>query len=63
MAKTIEINLVLIMNDYFSTKNNGSLKSNRKLLTVKHLQSNTRDNLVQVSVSKPHNVVVVKIAS
>jgi len=51
------------MNDYFSTKNNGSLKSNRKLLTVKHLQSNTRDNLVQVSVSKPHNVVVVKIAS
>jgi len=37
------------MNDYFScTKNNDSLKSNRKLLTVKHLQSNTRDNLVQV---------------
>jgi len=36
LAKTIEINLVLIMNDYFScTKNNGSLKSNRNLLTVK----------------------------
>jgi len=49
LAKTIEINVVLIMNDYFScTKNNGSIKSNRKLVTVKHLQSNTRDNLVQV---------------
>jgi len=35
LAKTFEINLVLIMNDYFRcAKNNGSLKSNRKLLTV-----------------------------
>jgi len=31
-----EINLVSIMNDYFRcAKNNGSFKSNRKLLTVK----------------------------
>jgi len=38
------------MNDYIScTKNNGSLKSNRKLLSVKHLQSNTRDNFVAIS--------------
>jgi len=36
LAKTFEIYLVLIMNDYFRcAKNYGSLKSNRKLLTVK----------------------------
>jgi len=36
LAKMFEIYLVLIMNDYFKcAKNNGSLKSNRKLLTVK----------------------------
>jgi len=48
------------MNDYFScTKNNGSLKSNRKLLAIKHLQSNTGDNLVQVKYGSwtPHNLV------
>jgi len=36
LLKTIEINLVLIMNDYFRcAKNNGFLKCNRKSLTVK----------------------------
>ena len=48
LAKTFKINLVLIMNDYFRcAKNNGSLMSNRKLLTVK-LFANRSDNFVQV---------------
>jgi len=48
LAKTFEMNLVLIMNDYFRcAKINGSLKSNRKLLTVK-LFANRSDNFVQV---------------
>jgi len=35
LTKTIEINLVLIMNDYFRcAKTNGFSKSNIKLLTV-----------------------------
>jgi len=47
--KTFEINLVLIMNDYFRcAENNGSLNSsNIKLLTVK-LFANRSDNYVQV---------------
>jgi len=36
LAKMFETILVLFMNDYFRcAKSNGSLKSNRKLLTVK----------------------------
>ena len=48
MAKTYAINLVLIMIDCFRcAKNNGSLKSNRKFLTVKPF-ANRSDILVQV---------------
>jgi len=48
LAKTFEINSVLIMNDYFRcAKNNGTISSNRKLLTVK-LFANRSDNFVQV---------------
>ena len=45
-------------------KSNGSkpFKNNRKLVTVKSLQSNRSENLVQVKYM-PHNVFVVKIAS
>jgi len=36
------------MNDYFRcAKNNGSLKSNRKLLTVKPFAKQQSDNMVQ----------------
>jgi len=48
VAKTFELNLVLIMNNYFRcAKNNGSLKSITKLLTVKLILTRS-DNLVQV---------------
>jgi len=48
LAKTFEIDLVLNINDYFRcAKNNGSLNSNRKLLTVK-LFANRSDNFVHV---------------
>jgi len=43
-------------------KNNGSLNSNRKWLTVKPFASR-RDNFVQVKYRKPHDVLAVKIAS
>jgi len=53
------------MNECFwCEKSNGSkpFKNNRTLVTVKPLQSNRSENLVQVKYM-PHNVLVVKIAS
>jgi len=48
LAKTFEINLVLIINDYFKCAiNKVSLNCNGKLLTVK-LFANRSDNFVQV---------------
>jgi len=58
LTKTIEINLVLVMNDYFRcVKTNGSSKSNTKLLTV------VTEVTIWFKWSDPHDVVVVKIAS
>jgi len=49
LAKTFELILVLMMNDYFRcAENNGSLhSSNIKVLTVE-LFANRRENFVQV---------------
>jgi len=58
LTKTIEINLVLIMSDYFKcAKTDGSSKSNKNLLTV------LTDVTISFKWNEPRDVVVVKIAS
>jgi len=58
LTKSIEMNLVLVVNDYFRcAKTNGSSISNIKLLTV------VTEVTILFKWSEPHDVVVVKIAS
>ena len=58
LTNTIEINLVLIMNDYSKcAKTNGYSKSNIKLLTV------VTEVTISFKWSETHDVIVVKIAS